>query len=136
MSEDLTTKKNNKTVEKETKKEIVPIVSRPYTEADIDGHAARVAGRRNLRDISILTDGGEYQFDYLIKKPSRSVITAITDKKGKKDGADLNEVAKLLLGCVLEGDREAYEHDGSIYEELINKVSELAYSAEGHLKKL
>lgn len=129
-------KEDNKDLEQETKKEIIPIVSRPFTEADIDKHAARVAGRRNLRDISILTDGGEYQFDYLIKKPSRAVMTAVTDKKGKKDGEALNEVAKLLLGCVLEGDREAYEHDGSIYEELINKVSELAYSAEGHLKKL
>lgn len=128
---------NNKDLEQEkTKKEIVPIVSRPFSETDIDAHAARVAGRRNLRVISILSDDGEYQFDYLIKKPSRSVMIAITDKKSKKEGADLNEVAKLLFGCVLEGDKEAYEHDAAIYEELINKVSELAKSAEGHLKKL
>lgn len=129
-------KEDNKDLEQDTNKEIAPIVSRPFSDNEIEAHAARVAGRRNLRVISILTDGGEYQFDYLIKKPSRTVITAITDKKGKKDGADLNEVAKLLLGCVLEGDKEAYEHDASIYEELINKISELAYSAEGHLKKL
>lgn len=120
----------------EDKKEIKPIVSRPFSETDIEAHAARVAGRRNLREISIVTEGGEYQFDYLIKKPSRSVISAITDKKGSKDSNNLNDVAKILLGCVLEGDKEAYEHDGSIYEALLGKVSELAHSAEGHLKKI
>lgn len=107
-------------------------VVKPFTDTEIEQHAAKVAGRRNLREVSIITDDG-YEFVYLIKKPTRSVMEAITDKK--KDN-DLNAVAKLMLGCVLEGDREAYEHDGAIYEELLKAVAALISTAEGHLKKL
>jgi len=105
---------------------------KPFTEIEIEEHAAKVAGKRNLREVVIQTDDG-YEFVYLIKKPTRSVMEAITDKK--KDN-DLNGVAKLMLGCVLEGDREAYEHDGAIYEELLKAVAALISTAEGHLKKL
>lgn len=114
-------------------KEKQPIINRPYDEDKITTHAAKVAGIRNLREVSIITDGGEYQFDFLIKKPSRSVLEAITSKK---ESNDINGVAKLMLGCVLEGDKEAYENDGAIYEQLLTKIGELVSSAEGHLKKL
>lgn len=107
-------------------------IVKPFSEAEIEQHAGKVAGKRNLREVSIKTDDG-YEFVYLIKKPTRSVMEAITDKK--KDN-DLNGVAKLMLGCVLEGDREAYEHDGAIYEELLKAVAALISTAEGHLKKL
>lgn len=109
------------------------IVTRPYGEAEIELHAAKVAGRRNLREVSILTDEGQYQFDYLIKKPSRAVMQAVTDKK---DSKDVNGVAKLLMGCVLEGDTEAYDNDGAIYEQLLKSIGGLVQSADGHLKKI
>jgi hemin uptake protein HemP len=41
-----------------------------------------------------------------------------------------------MLGCVLEGDKEAYEHDGAIYSQLLTKVGELIKTAKGDLKKL
>lgn len=118
---------------KESKKTTPKEIVRPFGEAEIEKHAVKVAGRRNLREVSIFADDGEYQFDYLIKKPTRAVVEAITSKKESKD---FDGIAKLMLGCVLEGDREAYENDGAIYEELLRNVGYLVQSADGHLKKL
>lgn len=107
-------------------------VIKPYGQTEIDNHAAKVGGARNLREIIIETDD-DMEFHYLVKKPSRSVIQAITDAEKKKD---INVQQKIILGCVLEGDKEAYEYDGAIYSQLLSKVGQLMESAKGTIKKL
>ena len=124
-----------------------PVINKPYSEEKIEELAGKVGGRRNLREITIVTDGGDYQCVYLIKKPSRAVMEAIADAEAKgsantdkglpvKKGQDIGKIQKLMMGCVLEGDKEAYEHDGAIYTQLLMHVGELVKEAKGELKKL
>ncbi|QAA81411.1 hypothetical protein EI546_06560 [Aequorivita sp. H23M31] len=107
-------------------------VVRPFGDAEIEAHAAKVGGKRNLREVVVETDDG-YAFHYLVKKPSRSVIQAVVQYEGKKD---VTAQQKVMLGCVLEGDKEAYENDGSIYGELVGKIGELTRSAKADIKKI
>lgn len=111
-------------------------VIRPFTDADIENHAGKVGGRRNLREISIDTDGGDYQFHYLVKKPSRGVLEAIASEEAKKNGVNVSTIQKLMLGCVLEGDAEAYEYDGGLYSELLRQIGNLIKETKGDIKKI
>lgn len=106
---------------------------KPFSDVQVKEHALKVGGERNLREVSITADDGESVFVYLVKKPNRSVLKAITDAKEKKN---INGVADLMLGCVLEGDKDAYEHDGAIYEELLTQIGKLVTSAKGDVKKV
>lgn len=110
-----------------------PQIIKPFSDTQVQEHAVKVGGVRNLRELSISADDGEFVFVYLVKKPNRSVMQAVTDAKEKKN---MNAVGNLLLGCVLEGDKEAYEHDGAIYEELLTKIANLIDTAKGELKKV
>lgn len=111
-----------------TKLEVV----RPYGESEIEAHAAKVNGRRNLRELSIVTDDG-FEYRYLVKMPGRAVVNAIMQYESKKDFAGQQ---KVMLGCVLEGDKAAYEFDGRIYGELIVQIGEMANGVKGSIKKL
>lgn len=104
---------------------------RPYGETEIEAYAAKVGGRRNLREIIIESEDVAYH--YLVKKPGRSVMQAIAAAEQKKD---INKAQKLMLGCVLEGDQSAYEYDGSVYVDLLENVSKLAEKTKSSIKKL
>lgn len=110
------------------KKQII----KPYEQSHIDAHAAKCGGLRNLREAVIHSEDNE-EFHYLIKKPSRAVMQAIASAEQKKD---IEATQKLMLGCVLEGDKEAYEHDGAIYTQLLKSVGELVHGGKLELKKL
>lgn len=116
-----------------TAKELTII--KPYTEEQIEAHAAKCGGRRNLREIPVTTDSDE-QFVYLVKKPSRAVLQAIAEENEKGDRKNITTIQKLMLGCVLEGDKEAFEHDGAIYSQLLKSISQLIKTAESDVKKL
>lgn len=111
-------------------------IVRPYTDDAIETHAGKYGGRRNLREITITVDDGDYEFHYLVKKPSRALMEAIASEEAKKDRANLSTVQKLMIGCVLEGDKEAFEYDGALYGQLIKSIGELVTQAKGDLKKL
>lgn len=114
---------------------IEPTVIKPFTEEQIETHAAKCGGRRNLREIVVLTDSDE-QFVYLVKKPSRALLQALAEEDQKGEKKSITTVQKLMLGCVLEGDKEAYEYDGAIYTELLKAIGSLVKSAKGDIKKL
>lgn len=109
-----------------------PKVIRPFTEDDIKAHAAKCGGERNLREITVITSDNE-QFVYLVKKPTRSIVQAIAEADSKKD---ITGIQKLMLGCVLEGDKEAYEYDGSIYTKILEKIGELVHTSRSEIKKV
>lgn len=113
------------------KKQSLKVV-KPWGDPEIDQHAGRVGGKRNLREVEIETDDG-YLFSYLVKRPGKSLIQAVaeTEKKG-----DLTGVQNLLLGCVLAGDKEAYENDGAVYSQLLSSITSLVQEAESRLKKI
>lgn len=106
-------------------------IVKPYTEAEINAHAAKVGGKQNLREIEIITD--DFQYIFLAKIPSRAVIQAISHANSKND---VNAAAKLLIGCVLEGDMQAVEDNGAIYMSLVEQLTSLVGSAKASIKKL
>ncbi|HZH70323.1 MAG TPA: hypothetical protein VFD80_07740 [Flavobacteriaceae bacterium] len=103
-----------------------------HTDADIEAEAAKVGGKRNLREIVVTTDDG-YQYIYLVKKPNRSVMQAIAEYEQKKN---VSAIEKLMAALVLFGDKDAYEHDGAIYTVLLNEIGKLVQTAKGEAKKL
>lgn len=106
---------------------------KPYGEAEIENHAPRVGGRHNLKEINIYLDDEEMKFSYLVKKPSRAVVQATGEAGSKKDQA---KTQKIMIGCVLEGDKDAYEYDGSIYLRLIEEIGVLFEKAKSDIAKI
>lgn len=110
---------------------------RPYDDSQLETHAAKCGGRRNVVEIAVFTDD-HYKFMYLVKRPSKSVLQAIAEEKEKGDKKNdptaITNIQKLMIGCVLEGDREAFEHDGAIYSQLVKEIGKLTQQARGDLK--
>ena|SRR5690554_6730338 len=103
-----------------------------HSDSDIEQLAGTVGGKRNLREVVVTTDDG-YQFIYLVKKPNRSVMQTIAEYEQKKDIA---AIEKLMVGLVLLGDKDAYDHDGAIYTVLLTEIGRLVQTAKGEAKKL
>ena len=101
-------------------------------------HAAKCGGDRNLIEIAIITDDN-YRFSYLVKRPTKTIIQAIAEIENKpeklKQAKDITSIQNLMLGCVLEGDKDAIENDAAIYTRLMEAVSELVDKAKRDLKK-
>lgn len=106
-------------------------VVKPFDDVKVEEWAAKCGGRRNLREVTVTIDSE--QFVYLVKKPTRSVIQAVATYKEKND---ITGIEKVMMGCVLEGDKEAYEHDASIAKELLLAIGELARQGQREVKKL
>lgn len=106
---------------------------KPYGESDIENHAPKVGGVRNLKEITVYLDDEEEAFSYLVKKPSRAVVQAIGEAGAKKE---TNKVQKLMMACVLEGDKDAYEYDGAIYLQLVERISDLVEKAKSDIAKI
>jgi|GEM_PF-713973 len=127
----MTTPETNKEQDENTEVKVL----RPYTDEQVEEHAAKSGGRRNLREIAIDTDDG-YQFVYLVKKPSKNLMQAIAAEESKKDKANVTTLQNLMLGCVLEGDKDVYENDGAVYMQLVKNIGSLVKTAHGDLKKI
>lgn len=110
---------------------------RPYDDSAITAHAAKCGGERNVVEVAVYTDD-LYKFMYLVKRPSKTVLQAIAEEKEKGDKKNdptaITKIQTLMIGCVLEGDREAYEHDGAIYSQLVKEIGKLTQQARGDLK--
>lgn len=95
-------------------------------------------GERNVVETEIVTEDG-YTFSYLVKRPSKAVIQAIAELEGKppaqKTAKDTTSMQNLMEGCVLEGDKKAYEDDAAIFTTLMKFIGQLLHQATGNLKK-
>ena len=110
-----------------------------YTDEQIQAHAGKCGGMRNLKEVPIYTDDN-HTFWYLVKRPSKNVLQAIAEAKEKgdkkNDSSAITDIQKLMMGCVLEGDKEAYEHDGSIYITLCKEIGKMSQESRSTLKNL
>lgn len=112
-------------------------IIKPYTEERKKELQAQY-GERNIVETEIVTEDG-YTFGYLVKRPSKTVIQAITELEGKptaqKTAKDITSITNLMEGCVLEGDKKAYEDDAAIFTQLMKSVGQLLHQATANLKK-
>ena len=121
-------------MENTTDTEKVYEVIRPFDESAIDAHAAKCGGRRLLKEIEVITDD-DYKFCYLVKRPTKDFIGAV-QAKTKATETDTPGIEKLMIGLVLEGDKQAYELDASIYTQLIKQIGGMLRSASSDIKKI
>jgi hypothetical protein len=101
-------------------------------------HAAKCGGERNLVEVDVITNDN-YRFSYLVKRPTKTIVQAIAEieakHESKKEPKDKTNIQNLMLGCVLEGDKDAYDNDAAIYSVLMKRISELVKEAKVDLKK-
>lgn len=89
-------------------------------------------GKSRIMDLQIEIDDDRI-YNFVVRKPDRSIIKAIGNYAAKNDVEKVNEV--LIKNCVLGGDMEALEKDGGVYLKVLENVNLLNQKAKSTLKK-
>jgi hypothetical protein len=105
-------------------------IVKPYDEVQINEHAAKCGGTRNLKEV-IITDEDGVQYYFLVKRPTRSVVQASAVAVQAKD---IKTQHKLAIGCVLEGDMEIIEQDGVMFAELLARIQFIGKTVTSEIK--
>lgn len=108
-------------------------VIKPYTGEQLQAHALKCGGNRNLKELVLTPEDDDTEYVFLVKKPTRSMIQAITSANNRKD---IDASAKILMGCVLEGDLELLEQDGAMYLAMVENLTGLMVGVKSELKKV
>ncbi|QQV91582.1 hypothetical protein Peternella1_46 [Winogradskyella phage Peternella_1] len=88
-------------------------------------------GKHLLIDLEIEVDGRTY--NYVLRKPDRAVLEAMGKHAVSKNVELTNK--SLIKNCVLGGDMEALEKDGSVYVEVLEQLQKLKSEAKSTVKK-
>jgi hypothetical protein len=102
----------------------------PVTEELVLELKAKYSEKR-LRRLKIKTAEGDI-LEFIIRKPTRSVIEAVGNCKG--DATAANKI--LIANCVLAGDGDALENDGDVYGDVMKGVGSLMKTQQSTLEKL
>lgn len=112
-----------------------------YTQQDIDAFKAKYP--RVVREVSVYPSDVEKDENgkpteepvhFLIKKPNQNFIRLIQSKEYSGDADKIADAA--IKNCVLAGDMEALENDGSVYMGLVEQLMVLIQSSKVELKKV
>lgn len=112
-----------------------------YTQQDIDAFKAKYP--RVVREVSVYPSDVEKDENgnpteepvcFLIKKPSQNFIRLIQSKEYRGDEGKTADAA--IKNCVLAGDMEMLENDGSVYIGLVEQLMALIQSSKVELKKV
>jgi hypothetical protein len=98
-----------------------------------------------VKELEIYPSGVEFDKDgqasedpvyYLIRKPSKALLNLLSSKeyKGEQNTEKANDA--MIKNCVLEGDMERMENDGSICTSLLEKIANLVNATKVTLKKV
>ncbi|MFJ1429490.1 hypothetical protein ACILE2_01630 [Capnocytophaga canimorsus] len=114
---------------------------RNYTQQDIEAFKAKYP--RVVREVSVYPSDVEKDENgkpteepvhFLIKKPNQNFIRLIQSKEYSGDTDKIADAA--IKNCVLAGDMEALENDGSVYMGLVEQLMSLIQSSKVELKKV
>lgn len=108
-----------------------------YSDAEKQEFISKL-GERNIVEVPVYTQDN-YKFIYLVRRPSKAVIQAIAELENKpesqKQAKDITSIQNLMEGCVLSGDKQAYENDASIFTVLMKEIGGLLHQSKSDLKK-
>lgn len=90
-------------------------------------------GEHNLRSAIVETQGGKAE-EYVIRVPGRAELEAVGRHGANKDIAKANQV--LISNCVLHGNTQLFDTDGTVYAAILDELSRLMRKAEVAVKKL
>lgn len=86
-------------------------------------------GENNLKMATATNEDGE-EFQFVLKKPNRSVVQALNACQGNEEKAE-----KILIkNCIVEGDMDGLE-DASVYVGILEQCGKLFKKANVELKK-
>ncbi|MBU2923056.1 hypothetical protein KO504_17030 [Winogradskyella psychrotolerans] len=88
-------------------------------------------GKHRIIDLEIEVDGHTY--NYVLRKPDRAVLEAMGKHAVAKNVELTNK--SLIKNCVLGGDMEALDKDGSVYVEVLEQLQKLKSEAKSTIKK-
>lgn len=88
-------------------------------------------GKHRIIDLTVEVDGKEY--NYVLRKPDRAVLEAMGKHAVAKNVELTNKT--LIKNCVLGGDMEALDKDGSVYVEVLENLQKLKTEAKSTIKK-
>lgn len=71
---------------------------------------------------------------FIIRKPSRTEMDAVGELGIKKELTKANKM--LISNCVLGGDMDILEMDGTVYGEVIANIEKMMSARKSSLKKL
>lgn len=101
----------------------------PY---DLD--ALKAKHGKKISELTVTTSDDE-TFVFVLKKPSRHTIEAVSDLESEKKGR-VAAVSKIMMAnCVIAGNMEALE-DGEVYSTVLEEVGKLFTKASATIKKL
>ncbi|MBX7204149.1 MAG: hypothetical protein K1X81_01880 [Bacteroidia bacterium] len=90
-------------------------------------------GENNLRSVTIKTADGQEE-EYVLRVPGRAELEAVGRHGANKDVSKANQV--LITNCVLRGNTELFDKDGTVYAAVLDELSKLMRKAEATVKKL
>lgn len=71
---------------------------------------------------------------FIVKQPNRTVLDVAGSHGVKKDVVGANKV--LISNCVLAGDKDLLENNGSVYSTVLKTLNQLVQVKKNKLKKL
>lgn len=71
---------------------------------------------------------------FVVRIPSRRAVDLVAQLEHKKDIVGMNNT--MINNCVLGGDMESMENDGSIYTDLLTQIGKLIERKKVSVKKL
>ncbi|MGC4130068.1 MAG: hypothetical protein QM564_11070 [Bergeyella sp.] len=101
-----------------------------FTETEINQLKAQ-HGKR-LRYFKVTTPDGDSEF--IIKKPNRSVSSAVSEAFEKKDNNLASDI--MIKNCVVYGDLQDIEDDAVVFTKVTVFITGLVNDAEIEAKKL
>ncbi len=92
-------------------------------------------GSKCLKILEVFPDDDtEEPTQYLIKKPSPSLVYLLSSKEFENNIEKSSSA--MISNCVLAGDAELLENDASVFTELVEQIGSLTKSARSSLKKV
>ncbi len=88
-------------------------------------------GKHRIMDLEIEVDDKTY--NYVLRKPDRAVLESMGKHAIAKNVELTNRT--LIKNCVLGGDMEAIDQDGSVYVEVLENLQKLKTEAKSTIKK-
>ena len=112
-------------------------MTKAYTEEQIEAYKAKypnVVGEVTLVPSKFDESEEDDPCYFLVKKPSKALLTMLGSKEYKDDSEKANNA--LISKCVLAGDMEMLENDSSVFTGLIEKLLNLSNVTKVQLKKV
>ena len=112
-------------------------MKKTYTEEQIEAYKAKypnVIGEVTLVPSKFDESEEDDPCYFLVKKPSKALLTMLGSKEYKDDSEKANNA--LISNCVLAGDMEMLENDSSVFTGLIDKLINLSNVTKVQLKKV